>query len=96
MDVPMLGTPATTVHPRTVLKPRSVATMPAATTVANSDEATDQPILQAEQDKGGEENLFDVFHGRLTGFALFTYSTTPTVPPVGSEMMAKRLPNEAS
>ena len=86
-------TPATTVQPWTVVIPGAAAIIAAASHFCDT---TAQPKLQAEQDKGAEENFFDVFHGRLTGLALFSYSTRPTVPPVGSSIIAKRLPNAAA
>jgi hypothetical protein len=54
MDIAMREAAATTVHPRTVVKPHAAATAAAG---AHADEATDQPPLQAEQNQGAEENL---------------------------------------
>ena len=84
-------TAVTTVHPRAVVDPRS-----AASTTVTSDKAAEQTDLKADEDKGAEEYLFHGFHGWLAGLGLFTYSTTPTVPPVGSAMRAKRLPDAES
>ena len=75
----------TAVHPAAVVPPAATATL-------DSDEAAEQPELQANHDQGIKESLLYVFHGRFAGFELFTYSTTPTVPPVGSVIRAKRLP----
>ncbi len=86
--------PAVAVHPGVVVKPR-VAAWAVVDAVAESDvaigDAAAQRKLQTHQGNGMEENFRDGFHGRLAGLALSTYSTRPTVPPVESAMMAKRL-----
>jgi hypothetical protein len=82
--------PAAAVHPGAIMVPW------AAVIVAASDsdvgDTARETELKARCDQGEEEELGDVFHGRLAGLRLLVYSTTPTVPPEGSAMTAKRLP----
>jgi hypothetical protein len=96
MMVPMVAVdPAIVLDPDTTIGGAIVDTTRIDITCARVTSArgtTAQQKLQGASEERAENYFAGGLHWRVAGLALSTYSTRPTVPPVGSEMIANRLP----